>query len=159
LYLISAEFRQYRNEIVADFALPFHQVCVVTSQETRCITSGVQYISIVADTNGAIRYPRLSPSLRISRFRDLDTACSILLPPVREALLLRLAVDHSTDHDYRDNILARTGLVESALREYERGEETIRHVILSYVRWAEECRELQIGVKERAGEERFLLGG
>jgi hypothetical protein len=46
-----------------------------------------------------------------------------------------------------------------ALCECERGEETIRHVILSCARWAEERRELRIVAKERAGDVPFLLGG
>jgi hypothetical protein len=64
-----------------------------------------------------------------------------------------------TGHCLLNRYLARIGLVESALCECERGEETIRHVILSCARWAEDRRELRVVVKQRAGDVPFLLGG
>jgi hypothetical protein len=64
-----------------------------------------------------------------------------------------------TGHCRLNRYLARIGLVESALCECERDEETIRHVILSCARWAEERRELRIVAKQRAGDGPFLLGG
>jgi hypothetical protein len=62
-------------------------------------------------------------------------------------------------HCRLNRYLARIGLVESALCECERGEETIRHVILSCIRWAEERKELRTVAKQRAGDVSFLLGG
>jgi hypothetical protein len=64
-----------------------------------------------------------------------------------------------TGHCRLNRYLARIGLVGSALCECGRGEETIRHVLLSCTRWAEERRELRIVVKQRAGDASFLLGG
>jgi hypothetical protein len=64
-----------------------------------------------------------------------------------------------TGHCRLNRYLARIGLVESALCECERDEETIRHVILSCARWAEERRELRTVAKQRAGDGPFLLGG
>jgi len=64
-----------------------------------------------------------------------------------------------TGHCRLNRYLARIGLVESALCECGRGEETIRHVILFCPRWAEERRELWIVAKQRAGDVPFLLGG
>jgi hypothetical protein len=63
-----------------------------------------------------------------------------------------------TGHCRLNRYLARIGLVESALCECERGEETIRHVILSCARWAEERRELWTVANQRAGDVPFLLG-
>jgi hypothetical protein len=71
------------------------------------------------------------------------------------AILIQARTGHCRPNRY----LARIGLVESALCECERGEETIRHVILSCPRWAEERRELRIVAKERSGDVPFLLGG
>jgi hypothetical protein len=64
-----------------------------------------------------------------------------------------------TGHCRLNRYLARIGLVDSALCECERGEETIRHVILSCARWAEERKELRTVAKQRAGDVSFLLGG
>jgi ribonuclease HI len=64
-----------------------------------------------------------------------------------------------TRHCRLNRYLARIGLVESILRECERGEETIRHVILSCARWAEERKALWTVAKQRAGDVPFLLGG
>jgi hypothetical protein len=64
-----------------------------------------------------------------------------------------------TGHSRLNRYLARIGLVESALCECGRGEETIRHVILSCARWVEERRHLRIVAKQRAGDVPFLLGG
>jgi hypothetical protein len=63
-----------------------------------------------------------------------------------------------TGHCRLNRYLARIGSVESALCECERGEETIRHVILSCARWAEERRKLRTVAKQRAGDVPFLLG-
>jgi hypothetical protein len=64
-----------------------------------------------------------------------------------------------TGHCRLNRYLARTGLVGSTLCECGRGEETIRHVILSCKRSAEERRELQVVAEDRAGDVPFLLGG
>jgi hypothetical protein len=63
-----------------------------------------------------------------------------------------------TGHCRLNRYLARIGLVESALCECKRGEETIRHVILSCARLTEERRELRTVAKQRAGDVPFLLG-
>lgn len=68
-------------------------------------------------------------------------------------------VQARTGHCRLNRYLARIGLAESALCECELCEETIRHVILSCVRWAEEREELRTVAKQRAGDVLFLLGG
>jgi hypothetical protein len=63
-----------------------------------------------------------------------------------------------TGHCRLNRYLARIGSVESALCECERGEETIRHVILSCVRWAEERRELRTVAKQKGWRRTLPVG-
>jgi hypothetical protein len=77
----------------------------------------------------------------------------------RPAILPRVYLEPLQNSFFDAAALARIGLVESALCECERGEETIGHVILSCTRWTEERRELRIVAKERAGDVPFLSGG
>jgi hypothetical protein len=70
-----------------------------------------------------------------------------------------ILIQARTGHCRLNQYLARGGLVESALCECKQGEETIRHVILSCPRWAEERKELRAVAEGRAGDVPFLLGG
>jgi hypothetical protein len=71
------------------------------------------------------------------------------------AILIQARTGHCRSNQY----LARGSLVESALCECKQGEETIRHVILSCPRWAEERKELRAVAEGMAGDVPVLLGG
>jgi hypothetical protein len=55
--------------------------------------------------------------------------------------------------------LYRIGLVDEALYSCREDEETIRHLILSCLRWKAERRELREAVGARSGDVPYLLGG
>jgi hypothetical protein len=50
-------------------------------------------------------------------------------------------------------------VVDEAKYSCRNDEETIRHLILSYLRWTDECRELRETVGERLRDVPHLLGG
>jgi hypothetical protein len=61
---------------------------------------------------------------------------------------------------YRLNkYLSRVGIVDEAECSYGSDKETIKHLILSYLRWTAERRELRTAVGDRSGDIAYLLGG
>jgi hypothetical protein len=55
--------------------------------------------------------------------------------------------------------LSRVGIVDEAEYSYSSDKEMTKHLILSYLRWIAERKELRIAVCDRLGDVTYLLGG